>query len=98
MKQVNAIGNYWLIEFEEKFCEKRVLKDSGYRVTRRAFFLRTVHWSVIFQASFLGDRPTAGHMALDHGIGVRIPISQQTARILSYREHAGFRFQVCIRR
>src|SRR5512143_3047194 len=24
----------------------------------------------------LGDRPTVGHMALDHGIGVRIPVSQ----------------------
>src|SRR5512143_1818530 len=26
--------------------------------------------------SSLGDRPTVGHMALDHGIGVRIPVSQ----------------------
>ncbi len=27
----------------------------------------------------LGDRPTVGHMALDHGIGVRIPVSQPTS-------------------
>ena len=25
----------------------------------------------------MGDRPTAGHTALDRGIGVRIPVSQR---------------------
>lgn len=30
----------------------------------------------IIMSLLLGSRPTAGHMTLDHGIGVRIPASQ----------------------
>jgi hypothetical protein len=44
-------------------------------------------FAIIFRILLLGDRPTVGHMALDHGIGVRIPVSQP---ILGASRRLGF--------
>jgi hypothetical protein len=40
----------------------------------------------IIMSLLLGSRPMAGHMTLDHGIGVRIPASQSLSEIVFYQQ------------